>query len=70
MLELECKATALISPLPCVIVCMYDVRTLSGRLFLKGGLQIHHLAVCREGIRESPYYAPDPSILPGISPVM
>jgi DcmR-like sensory protein len=69
VLELECKATALISPLPCVIVCMYDVRTLSGRLILKGGLQSHHLAVCGEGVRENPYYAPDPNILPGISAV-
>lgn len=60
VLELECKATALISTMPCVIVCMYDVRTLSGRMILKGGLQSHHLAVCPEGVRENPYYeSPD-----------
>jgi hypothetical protein len=65
VVELECKATALISPLPCVIVCMYDVRTLPGRLILNGGLRTHDLAVCAEGVRENPYYAPDPDSPPG-----
>jgi len=56
VLELESKVSALISPIPCVVVCMYDVRTLSGRLILKGGLQTHHLAVCSEGVRANPYF--------------
>jgi len=38
------------------VVCMYDIRTLSGRLILKGGLQTHHLAVCADGIHENPYF--------------
>ena len=58
VLDLECRATALISSLPCVIVCMYDVRTLSGKLILNGGLRSHHLAVCSTGLRENPYYSP------------
>ncbi len=66
VLELESKATALISTLPCVIVCMYDVRTLSGRLILNGGLRTHRLAVCSEGVRENPYYAPDSDVRPVI----
>ncbi len=56
VLELEAKVSALISAIPCVVVCMYDVRTLSGRLILKGGLQTHHLAVCPEGVHENPYF--------------
>jgi len=64
VLELESKATALISKLPCVIVCMYDVRTLSGRLIHKGGLQTHHLAVCHEGISENPYFTGDHDSIP------
>ncbi len=56
VLELESKVSALISSLPCVVVCMYDVRTLSGRLILKGGLQTHHLAVCSEGVHQNPYF--------------
>jgi DcmR-like sensory protein/putative zinc finger protein len=59
VVDLECKAGTLIHDLPCVIVCMYDVRTLSGRLILKGGLRTHPLAVCHEGVQENPYYAPD-----------
>jgi hypothetical protein len=65
VLDLECRATALISPLPCVIVCMYDVRTLSGKLIFNGGLRSHHLAVCSSGLRENPYYSPE--LLAGIS---
>jgi hypothetical protein len=56
VLELESKVSALITAIPCVVVCMYDVRTLSGRLILKGGLQTHQLAVCGEGIHENPYF--------------
>lgn len=56
VLELESKASALISQLPCVIVCMYDVRTLSGKLIHNGGLRAHQLAVCAEGVRENPYF--------------
>jgi hypothetical protein len=60
VLELEAQADALIHGLPCVIVCMYDVRTLSGRLILKGGLETHHLAVCSHGVQRNPYYLPAP----------
>lgn len=56
VLELESKVDALISRIPCVVVCMYDVRTLSGRLILKGGLQTHRLAVCSEGVHVNPYF--------------
>jgi MEDS: MEthanogen/methylotroph, DcmR Sensory domain/Putative zinc-finger len=56
VLELETKVSALISAIPCVVVCMYDVRTLSGRMILKGGLQSHSLAVCSEGVRANPYF--------------
>lgn len=58
VLELEAQADALIHGLPCVIVCMYDIRTLSGRLILKGGLETHHLAVCSHGVQKNPYYLP------------
>lgn len=59
VLHLENRATALITRFPCVIVCMYDVRTLPGRLIMKGGLESHRLAVCAEGVRENPYYKPE-----------
>ncbi len=56
VLDLESKVSALISSVPCVVVCMYDVSTLSGRLILKGGLETHRLAVCSEGVHENPYF--------------
>ena len=39
--------------------CMYDVRTLPGRLILRAGLQQHRLSVCSEGVHENPYYVPE-----------
>ena len=57
--QLESQVTGLISRYPCVIVCMYDVRTLSGRIVLKGGLEKHRLVVCADGVRENPYCRPE-----------
>jgi len=54
--NLENQVTELIHRFPCVVVCMYDVRTLPGRMILKGGLEQHRLVVCAEGVRENPYY--------------
>jgi len=54
--DLEHHASALIRRYPCVIVCMYDVRTLPGRLILRGGLQEHELVVCCDAVRHNPYY--------------
>jgi hypothetical protein len=57
VVELESGATALALRYPCVIVCMYDINTVSGRLVLDGGFGTHPLAVCRGALRHNPYYA-------------
>jgi len=57
VVDLESGATALALRYPCVIVCMYDVNTVSGRLVLDGGFGTHPLAVCRGALRHNPYYA-------------
>ena len=57
VVELESGATALALRYPCVVVCMYDVNTVSGRLVLDGGFGTHPLAVCRGALRRNPYYA-------------
>jgi hypothetical protein len=57
VVELESGATALALRYPCVIVCMYDVNTVSGRLLLDGGFGTHPLAVCHGALRHNPYYA-------------
>jgi hypothetical protein len=56
VVELESGATALALRYPCVIVCMYDTNTVSGRLVLDGGFGTHPLAVCRGALRHNPYY--------------
>jgi hypothetical protein len=57
VVELEHGATALALRYPCVVVCMYDVNTVSGRLVLDGGFGKHPLALCRGALSHNPYYA-------------
>ena len=57
VVELETGATLLALRYPCVIVCMYDVNTVSGRLLLDGGFGTHPLAVCQGALRHNSYYA-------------
>jgi hypothetical protein len=59
VVELESGATALALRYASVIVCMYDLNTVSGRLILDGGFGTHPLAVCRGALRHNPYYATD-----------
>jgi hypothetical protein len=57
VVELETRSTALALRYPCVLVCMYDVNTLSGNLLLTVGFGTHPLTVWREALRQNPYYA-------------
>ena len=59
VVELENGATLLGRRYPCVIVCMYDVNTVSGRLVLNAGFGTHPLAVCGHALRQNAYFAPD-----------
>jgi hypothetical protein len=58
VIELENGATLLGRRYPCVIVCMYDVNTVSGRLVLNAGFGTHDLAVWGRTLRENAYFAP------------
>ena len=58
VLDLEQKVDSLIAALPCVVVCMYDVRAVSGRLILRGGLETHSLSACAAGVQQNPYHIP------------
>ena len=58
VIELENRATLLGRRYPCVIVCMYDVNTLSGRLVLNAGFGTHDLAVWGGALKENAYVAP------------
>jgi MEDS: MEthanogen/methylotroph, DcmR Sensory domain len=59
VVELENGATLLGRRYPCVIVCMYDVNTVSGRLVLNAGFGTHPLVVCRHVLRQNPYFSPE-----------
>jgi hypothetical protein len=63
VLELEARVTALAGRFPAVVVCMYDVNTLPGRLILRGGFQTHPLAVCGDHLRHNPHYIPEAEFL-------
>jgi MEDS: MEthanogen/methylotroph, DcmR Sensory domain len=58
VVELENGATLLGRRYPCVIVCMYDVNTVSGRLLLNAGFGTHPLAVCGHALRQTPTSRP------------
>jgi len=54
-IELESGVTARALRFPCVMVCMYDVKCVSGRLLLAGGFATHPLTVWNDALRENPY---------------
>jgi len=58
ILEFEAKVTEAARQFPCVIVCMYDVHALSGRVLLKGGFQTHPLTVYDAELKKNPNYIP------------
>ena len=70
VLELEAKVTALARRFPAVVVCMYDVNTLPGRLILKGGFQTHPWAVCGDHLQPNPYYVPEAEFLHQLHPAL
>jgi hypothetical protein len=58
ILAFEAKVTEAARQFPCVIVCLYDVRSLPGRIILRGGFETHPLTVHQFGLRENPNYVP------------
>jgi hypothetical protein len=63
VVELENGATTLARRYPCIIVCMYDINTVSGWLVLNAGFGTHPLAVCGHALRQNPYFGPDENAL-------
>jgi len=56
VIDLERGATPLALRYPCVIVCMYDVNTVSGALLLNAGFGAHTHTVSCGALRENSYY--------------
>jgi hypothetical protein len=63
VVELEAKATAMIARFPCVLICMYEIGTLPGRLVMKGGLENHKHTICPDGVHDNPHYRPEEQVL-------
>jgi MEDS: MEthanogen/methylotroph, DcmR Sensory domain len=55
-LEFESRVTEACKSFPCVVVCMYDVANLSGRIMVHGAYETHRLTVCGSVLRENPHY--------------
>lgn len=55
VVELETSVTTLASRYPCVMVCMYDVNTVSGHLLLASGFATHPFAVWNDDLTQNPY---------------
>jgi hypothetical protein len=55
VIELETSVTALAHRYPCVMVCMYDMNTVSGHLLLASGFATHPLAVWNDQLSQNPY---------------
>ena len=58
VIELENRATLLGRRYPCVIVCLYDVSTVSGRLVLNAGFGTHDLVVWGSALKDNAYFTP------------
>jgi hypothetical protein len=56
VIDLESGATLIAVRYPCVIVCMYDVNTVSGSLLLNAGFGTHSHAVSRGVLHENSFF--------------
>jgi hypothetical protein len=56
ILAFEAKVTGAAKQFPCVVMCMYDVRHLSGTVMVHGAYETHPLTFCGNVLRENPHY--------------
>ena len=56
ILAFEAKVTGAARLFPCVVVCMYDVRALPGRVMVHGAFETHPLTFCGNVIRQNTHY--------------
>lgn len=65
-LEFEARVTAACKTFPCIAVCMYDVRQLSGRIIVHGAYETHPLTICGNVLRENPHCVSIDTFLTGL----
>lgn len=66
ILEFEARVTAAARQFPSVVICMYDVASLPGRVIFKGGFETHPLTLHGEHLDENPHYVSLEDFLAGL----
>ncbi|HMJ17846.1 MAG TPA: MEDS domain-containing protein [Gemmatimonadaceae bacterium] len=56
ILAFEAKVTGAAKQFPCVVMCMYDVASVSGTVMVHGAYETHPLTFCGNVLRENPFY--------------
>ena len=62
--KLEATVSAATLDLPCVAICMFDLRTQSAHTILKAAFEGHPVTIHRNCIRENPLYVPRAARIP------
>ena len=63
ILAFESKVTDAARLFPCVVVCMYDVKGVSGSVMLHGAYETHPHTIQRNIVRENAYYVQNDEFL-------
>jgi formate hydrogenlyase transcriptional activator len=58
LLAFEAKVTAAVQQFPCVVVCMYDLRSLPGHIVHHGGFETHPLIIRDGAVCQNPHHVP------------
>jgi hypothetical protein len=66
ILAFEAKVTDAARAFPCVIVCMYDVNALPGKVVLRGGMETHPVTIRKNVVRENPHWVSVEKFLEGL----
>jgi hypothetical protein len=56
ILRFEARVTSAARKFPCVIICMYDIASLPGRIVLRGAFQTHPLTLSEDCVHSNPHY--------------
>lgn len=56
LMRFEAQVTGAAASFPCLVVCMYDVRSLPADVLLHGAFQTHPLTFCGNLVRENPFH--------------
>ena len=67
LLAMEARTTDVLRRQPSVVVCAYDVRSLPGRILLKGGLECHPWTFRHDMLRRNEHHVPTKRFLEALA---